>query len=174
MPVPQRTTQFPGTSLRAQAIANSVPLAASVIHRDDVLASPSVAINSAAASPAPSARCRYPLEEASMKKLALWSVAAFAVFLLVAPAASAGGGSFSVNSAAPGVYFTVGGKATGGRDYFAIAVTCDNGYATRIFVTAPGDSQTIYPGTGTCAAELQAAQSINKFRTVDTLTFVVA
>jgi len=110
-----------------------------------------------------------------MKKLALWGLAVLAVLLVSAPAASAGGGSITANPVSPGgVYFTVGGKATGGRDFFAIAVQCDNSYATRIFVTAPGDSQTIYPGAGSCTAELQTAQSINRFRTLQTITFVVA
>jgi hypothetical protein len=109
-----------------------------------------------------------------MKKLALWSIAAVAAFLVAVPAASAGGGSITANLVSPGgVYFTVDGKATGGRDYFAIAVQCDSGYATRIFVTAPGDSQTIYPGAGPCTAELQAAQSINRFRTLQTISFVI-
>ena len=105
-----------------------------------------------------------------MKRLTLALALAAAV---LAPAAVAGGGSITANQASPGVYFTVGGKATGGRDYFAITVQCDSGYGTRIFVTAPGDSQTIYPPPGSCTAELQAAQSINKFRTLETITFVV-
>jgi hypothetical protein len=146
-----------GTSLKAQ------------------LTPPSVAVKPAAATPAPSARCRHVSDqEALMKKVVLWAVAVFAAVLVSAPTASAGGGSITANLISPGgVYFTVAGKATGGRDYFAIAVNCLNGYATRIFVTAPGDSQTIYPGSGKCTADLQTAQSINKFRTLETIEFTV-
>jgi hypothetical protein len=109
-----------------------------------------------------------------MKKLALWGLAVLAAVLMSAPAASSAGASITPHLVSPGgVYFTVDGKATGGRDYFAIAVTCENGYATRIFVTAPGDSQTIFPGAGTCTVDLQAAQSINKYRTLQTITVVV-
>ena len=109
-----------------------------------------------------------------MKKLTLAVVAVIAV-LTLAPAASAGG-SITANAASPGVFFTVTGKATGGRDYFAIAVTCTSGYATRIFVTVQdgaGTSQTIYPPPGSCTAELQNSQSINKFRTLETIEFAV-
>jgi hypothetical protein len=109
-----------------------------------------------------------------MKKVVLYALIALAC-LAIAPSASAGG-SITANQASPGVYFTVTGKATGGRDYFAIAVNCDSGYATRIFVTVQdgvGTSQTIYPPSGTCTADLQAAQSINKFRTLETITFSV-
>jgi hypothetical protein len=111
-----------------------------------------------------------------MNKLVLWGLAVLAALLVMAPAASGGAASILANSASPGIYFTVTGKATGGRDYFAIAVQCDSGYGTRIFVTTQdgaGTSQTIYPPAGSCTAELQAAQSINKFRTLETITFIV-
>jgi hypothetical protein len=110
-----------------------------------------------------------------MKKLAILGIATVVAATVVAPAA-AGPSSITANQASPGVYFTVTGKASGGRDYFAIAVQCDNGYGTRIFVTTEngtGTSQTIFPGPGSCTAELQAAQSINKFRTLETIEFSV-
>jgi hypothetical protein len=110
-----------------------------------------------------------------MKKLALCGAAAIAAAVMVAPA-GAGPSSITANAASPGVYVTVTGKATGGRDFFAIAVQCDSGYTTRIFVTTEngaGTSQTIFPPAGPCQAELQAAQSINKFRTLETIEFEV-
>ena len=110
-----------------------------------------------------------------MRRLGLCAAAVLAAAAVLVPSATAGG-SITANAASPGVYFTVTGKATGGRDYFAIAVQCDNGYGTRIFVTLQdgvGTSQTIYPPAGTCTAELQNSQSINKFRTLETITFDV-
>jgi hypothetical protein len=51
-------------------------------------------------------------------------------------------------------------------------------YVTRIFVTldanASGKSQTLYPPASTCTALLEAPQSIDKFRVLDTITFDVA
>jgi hypothetical protein len=93
---------------------------------------------------------------------------------VVVPTATAGG-SITANVGSSGVSFTVNGKATGGRDYFAIDVSCDSGYSTRIFVTVQdgsGTSQTIYPPAGSsCTANLLVAQSINKFRVIDSTTF---
>jgi hypothetical protein len=41
-------------------------------------------------------------------------------------------------------------------------------------VDGAGTSQTIYPPASTCTANLEAPQSINKFRVLETITFVVS
>jgi hypothetical protein len=109
-----------------------------------------------------------------MKRFGLCALAALAAAAVLVPTATAGG-SITATAASPGVYFTVAGKASGGRDYFAIDVSCDSGYGTRIFVTVQdgsGTSQTIYPPAGSsCTANLLVAQSINKFRVMDSTTF---
>jgi len=109
-----------------------------------------------------------------MKRFGLCVLVALAIAAASVPTATAGG-SIAANLASPGVSFTVTGKATGGRDFFAIDVACDSGYGTRIFVTVQdgsGTSQTIFPPEGSsCTANLLVVQSINKARVVDTTTF---
>jgi hypothetical protein len=102
----------------------------------------------------------------------------------LAPAASAAS-SLTVNPSAPtvssGVYFTVSGKSTGGRDFLAVEVSCSSGgaevYATRIYVAldanGTGTSVTIHPPASSCTAMLEAAQSIDRFKVLATTSFVV-
>jgi hypothetical protein len=117
-----------------------------------------------------------------MKRILLYAVSALAVLTLVPTAAAAN--SITANPASPsvssGVYFTIGGKGTGGRDYLAISVTCTSAdlvvYGTRIFVTlvdGSGTSQTLYPPASSCVANLEAPQSVNKFRVLETIGFDV-
>lgn len=126
-------------------------------------------------------------------KLRLLAIVIVGVAVLAAPAYSGGGhGLTACNgsdqttclagpTASSGVYFLVSGKSTGGRSYVAVEVSCLSGttevYATRIFVSldanATGKSQTIYPPVSSCTAYLEAPQAIDRFRVLDTITFVV-
>lgn len=116
-----------------------------------------------------------------MRKLLLCAVVTAALGLV--PTA-AGANSITANPSSPtvssGVYFTLTGKSTAGRDYVAVSVTCTSGtdvvYSTRIFVTladGAGTSQTLYPPASSCVANLEAPQSINKFRVLETIAFNV-
>jgi hypothetical protein len=103
----------------------------------------------------------------------------------LAPAASAAS-SLTVNPASPtvssGVYFTVSGKSIGGRDFLAVEVSCTSGgaevYATRLYVALDADgngtSTTISPPASACTAQLEAAQSIGKFKVLATASFTVS
>jgi hypothetical protein len=115
-------------------------------------------------------------------RLLLCAVAVIGALGLVPSAAAAN--SITANPSSPmvstGVYFTITGKSTAGRDYVAVEVSCKSGdtvvYSTRIFVTlvdGAGTSQTIYPPESSCAASLEAPQSINKFRVLETISFTV-
>jgi hypothetical protein len=110
-----------------------------------------------------------------------------AVVLVLALGSTSGGlaaNSLTANPSAPtvatGVSFTVNGKGTAGRDYLAVEVTCSSAdtvvYSTRLFVTlvaGTGTSATIYPPASSCTAMLEAPQSIDKFRVLETIAFTV-
>jgi len=93
----------------------------------------------------------------------------------VAPAACAS--SAASIPAANGVYFKVT-SGGGNRGYVSVEVQCDNGYGTVLNVLADpksgGVSQTIYPGAGTCTANLEKQMQIGKAHILGTVTFTVS
>jgi hypothetical protein len=93
----------------------------------------------------------------------------------VAPAACTS--SAATIPAANGVYFKVT-NGGGNRGFVSVEVTCDNGYGTVLTVLADpksgGTSQTVYPGAGSCVANLEKQMQIGKAHVLATVSFTVS